>query len=140
VSLSRRAAAVAAALIVSAVLCVRGVERASAQSPMGAQMSPGAMPTIEIPNVPTIALQAMPGYGVAPLIVGFLVSFPDPSVQFQTWRWNFGDGKVSTLPPMMLFHTYANPGTYVVTLTATTAEGMIATAQAGVIVRPATAQ
>jgi PKD repeat protein len=130
----------AAALIVAAVLCAPGVERASAQSPMGSQMSPGAMATIEMPNIPTIALQAMPGYGVAPLVVGFLVSFPDPTVQFESWRWNFGDGQVSTLPPLMLFHTYKNPGNYVVTLSATTSDGMIATAQAGVIVRPATAQ
>jgi PKD repeat protein len=105
------------------------------------QMSPGAMPSaIQMPKVPGIALQALPGYGVAPLTVGFMVSFPDPTVEFETWRWDFGDGQVSTLPPLMLFHTYAKAGSYVVTLTATTNDGLITTAQAGVIVRPSSSQ
>jgi PKD repeat protein len=55
---------------------------------------------------------------------------------FQTFRWNFGDGKVSTLPPTALFHTYTTPGTYVVTLTATTSDGHQASSFAGVIVTP----
>ncbi len=57
----------------------------------------------------------------------------------QTFRWNFGDGQVSTLPPTALFHTYTTPGSYVVTLTATTSDGHQASSFAGVIVTPALA-
>ncbi len=133
--------AVAAALTICAVIGAGGARLASAQPEMNAQMSPGAMPSaIQLPKMPSVGLQAMPGYGSAPLTVGFMVSFPDPGVEFETWRWDFGDGQVSTLPPLMLFHTYTKPGSYVVTLTATTNDGLIAKAQAGVIVRPGGAQ
>ncbi len=97
-----------------------------------ATYSPMTMPTI-----PHLQLQTLPGYGPAPLIVGFLASSSDPEgAQFQSFIWNFGDGQVSNLPPTALFHTYTNPGSYVVTLTATTGEGHQATAFAGVIVTP----
>ncbi len=136
-----RIAVVAALPMICGIISIGGARLASAQTTMNAQTSPGAMSSaIQMPKIPGIALQAMPGYGVAPLTVGFMVTFPDPTVEFETWRWDFGDGHVSTLPPLMLFHTYKDPGSYVVTLTATTTDGLIATAQTGVIVRPATAQ
>lgn len=85
----------------------------------------------------TISLQALPGYGAAPLTAGFMMSplafEDDPLVSYQ---WNFGDGQVSNLPAEGLFHTFKNPGSYVVTLTVTTASGRIASAMTGVIVRP----
>ncbi|MEA2678291.1 MAG: hypothetical protein QOK03_13, partial [Candidatus Binataceae bacterium] len=100
----------------------------------------GAGPTatrtpMMLPTIPHIQLQPLPGYGPAPLTVGFMATGSDPEgAPFQTFRWNFGDGKVSTLPPTALFHTYTTPGTYVVTLTATTSDGHQASSFAGVIV------
>lgn len=98
---------------------------------------PDARPSIAmvpLPKMPQVSVQALPGYGMAPLTVGFLLNMPDPSVQFESFRWDFGDGQVSILPPLMLFHTYTRPGTYVVTVTAITTDGMSATALAGVTV------
>lgn len=90
-----------------------------------------------MPTIPHIQLQALPGYGPAPLTVGFAASSTDPEGSpFQSFIWNFGDGQVSNLPPTSLFHTYTNPGSYVVTLTATTAEGHQATTFAGIVVTP----
>jgi len=102
----------------------------------------GAGPTathtpMMLPTLPHIQLQPLPGYGPAPLTVGFMATGSDPEgAPFQTFRWNFGDGKVSTLPPTALFHTYIKPGSYVVTLTATTSDGHQASSFAGVIVTP----
>ena len=102
----------------------------------------GAGPTatrtpMMLPTIPHIQLQPLPGYGPAPLTVSFMATGSDPEgAPFQTFRWNFGDGKVSTLPPTALFHTYTTPGTYVVTLTATTSDGHQASSFAGVIVTP----
>jgi PKD repeat protein len=90
-----------------------------------------------IPTIPHIQLQPLPGYGPAPLTVGFYASSSDPEgAPFQMFRWNFGDGQVSTLPPIALFHTYTNPGSYVVTVTATTSDGKVASSFAGIIVTP----
>jgi PKD repeat protein len=92
---------------------------------------------MDIPHIPQITVQALPGYGTAPLFVGFMVGSSNPEgPPFTMFRWNFGDGQVSTLPPTALFHTYANPGSYVVTVTATTSDGHQATGFAGVIVNP----
>jgi len=102
----------------------------------------GAGPTatrtpMMLPTIPHIQLQPLPGYGPAPLTVGFMATGSDPEgAPFQTFRWNFGDGKVSTLPPTALFHTYTTPGSYVVTLTATTSDGHQASSFAGIIVTP----
>jgi len=90
-----------------------------------------------IPTIPHVQLQPLPGYGPAPLTVGFFASSSDPEgAPFAMYRWNFGDGKVSTLPPIALFHTYTNPGSYVVTVTATTTDGHQASGFAGIIVTP----
>jgi PKD repeat protein len=90
-----------------------------------------------IPTLPHIQLQPLPGYGPAPLTVGFFASSSDPEgAPFAMYRWNFGDGQVSTLPPIALFHTYTNPGSYVVTVTATTTDGHQASSFAGIIVTP----
>ena len=51
------------------------------------------------------------------------------------WTWNFGDGNNATLNnPLPFTHTYANPGTYNVTLQVETNKGCIST----VITRPVT--
>jgi PKD repeat protein len=94
-----------------------------------------ATPTpMMMPKIPLIRLQTLPGYGPAPLTVGFLVSSVDPETVLQTFTWNFGDGQSSMLPPTALFHTYQNPGSYVVSVTATTADGHQASSFAGVVV------
>ncbi len=101
-----------------------------------ATMSPAARPTPRDPLMmlpPTIHLTALPSYGNAPLTVGFFVDANDPAdVGFVSYQWNFGDGHVSTLPPLMTYETYATPGTYIVTITATTADGRSASALTGV--------
>lgn len=90
-----------------------------------------------MPALPSIAITAVPSYGVVPLTVGFFANGVDPKGEgFVSYLWNFGDGGVSMDPPMMFFHTYKNPGTYIVTLTATTADGRTASSYAGIIVRP----
>ncbi|HUY37213.1 MAG TPA: PKD domain-containing protein [Candidatus Binataceae bacterium] len=109
----------------------------SAPDPNG---NPSAAPTaaIQFPNIPRITLQVLPGYGPAPLIVGFLVMSANPeSAPLVSYRFSFGDGQISTEPPTVLYHSFANPGTYTVTVTATTADGQNATAIAGVTVTQA---
>lgn len=104
-------------------------------STMGGQGGNDA-PPIEFPHPPRIRVQPIPTYGTAPMIVGFLVSNANPnSAPIVSYRWSFGDGTVSTLPPTLFFHTYAKPGSYVVSVTGTTADGLNGTGTAGVVVR-----
>ena len=100
--------------------------------------SPSASGRIAIPEPLLVTLQALPGYGPAPLLVGFLVNATDPSnAQIASFNWNFGDGHVSTLPPTMAYNKYATPGNYVASVTVTTVDGRSATGFAGVTVKPA---
>jgi PKD repeat protein len=89
-----------------------------------------------MPVIPQIQLQPVPAYGPAPLTVGFFVTSTDPETVLQSYIWNFGDGQVSMLPPTALFHTFANPGSYVVTVTVSTADGHQAMTFAGITVTP----
>jgi PKD repeat protein len=124
--------------LIAAALAVIFPMRAIAQTAEGNGATPSPTPMM-LPALPHVTLSPMPGYGPAPLFVGFMVGSSDPGGSpFQTFRWNFGDGQVSTLPPTALFHTFTKPGSYVVTVTATTADGHQATAFAGVIVTPPT--
>ena len=96
--------------------------------------SPTPAPMV-MPMIPQIQLQPVPAYGPAPLTVGFFVSSLNPeSAPLASYIWNFGDGQVSMLPPTALFHTYTNPGSYVVNVTATDTDGHQASTFAGVIV------
>ena len=106
---------------------------ATAQNQGGVEPAPTPTPMM-LPVIPQIQLQAVPAYGPAPLTVGFMVSSLNPDTVLQTFAWNFGDGQVSMLPPTMLFHTYTKPGSYVVTVTVTTADGHQASSLAGVTV------
>lgn len=109
----------------------------SAPDPNG-NPSAAATAAIQFPNIPRITLQVLPGYGPAPLLVGFLVMSANPdSAPLVSYRFSFGDGQISTMPPSTLFHSYTNPGTYTVTVTATTADGQNASAIAGVTVTQA---
>jgi PKD repeat protein len=128
------AAAVLAAFVLAQPLPVRAQQAQPGSSAMGA----GRMPNLKIklPELPSVAITAVPSYGVAPLSVGFFANGVDPRGKgFVSYLWNFGDGAVSMDPPMMFFHTYKIPGTYIVTLTATTADGRTAISYAGIIVR-----
>jgi PKD repeat protein len=127
---SRVAVAIAAAaMIVVAPMRTPALAQGSAAT---ATATPMALPVI-----PRIRLAPMPGYGPAPLTVGFFVSSAGESpAQLRSFRWNFGDGQVSTLPPIAMFHTYVKAGSYVVTVTATTTDGHQASSFAGVIVTP----
>ena len=99
--------------------------------------SPSARPTMSIPEPLLISVQAVPGYGPAPLLVGFLLIALDPSgAEIVSFNWNFGDGHVVTLPPTLAYNTYSQPGNYVARVTVTTADGRSATGFAGVIVKP----
>lgn len=56
------------------------------------------------------------------VIVGSAIFFNDLSLNNPTeWRWDFGDGTTATTQNPS--HTYLNPGTYVVTLTASNSFG-----------------
>ena len=95
-----------------------------------------AMPTpMVMPVIPQIQLQTVPAYGPAPLVVGFFVSSVNPeAAPISSYIWNFGDGQVSMLPPTALFHTYNNPGSYIVNVTVTDTNGHQASSFAGVTV------
>jgi PKD repeat protein len=117
------------AIAFSLLMLAGAATSAFAQSP-----APTATPMV-MPMIPQIQLQPVPAYGPAPLTVGFFVSSLNPeSAPLASYIWNFGDGQVSMLPPTALFHTYANPGSYVVNVTATDTDGHQASSFAGVIV------
>jgi cytochrome c len=94
-----------------------------------------------MPTIPQVQLQTVPAYGPAPLTVGFFVSSINPdAAPLASYIWNFGDGQVSMLPPTALFHTYTNPGSYVVNVTVTDTAGHQASSFAAVIVTQPAAQ
>jgi len=122
-------------LIAALAASVLALARLGASALAQSQHPAGAPSPIILPEIPRIQLLPVPGYGPAPLTVGFMLSNADPQgAPLQTFAWNFGDGQVSMLPPGELFHTYTAPGSYVVTVTATTANGDSATSFAGVVV------
>jgi len=70
------------------------------------------------PAAPVAAFTASPTSGSATL----LVNFTDNSTNSPTsWSWNFGDNSTSNLRNPS--HSYTNPGTYTVSLTATNTTG-----------------
>ena len=80
-------------------------------------------------TVPVPIFSASPTYGLAPLSVQFTdESTGSPA----TWSWNFGDGNTSTLENPA--NTYANNGTYTVTLTEQNSLGTNITTETGYII------
>lgn len=69
--------------------------------------------TVSTPST-VVSITASPTGGLAPLPVQFTGSCSAGPVN--SWAWSFGDGSTSTSQTPA--HTYANPGTYTVTLVA----------------------
>lgn len=125
------AGAIAALVIAAPFRIARGQEMAMPDA------SPSARATMSIPEPLLVTVQAVPGYGPAPLLVGFLLNALDPSgAEIVSYNWNFGDGHTSTETPILAYNTYAQAGTYVATVTITTADGRSATGFTGIIVKP----
>jgi len=107
---------------------------ASTTSAFAQNMTATPTPMV-MPTIPQIQLQTVPAYGPAPLTVGFFVSSLNPdAAPITSYIWSFGDGQVSMLPPTALFHTYTNPGSYIVNVTVTDSAGHQASSFAAVIV------
>jgi PKD repeat protein len=122
-------AEVVGALVASMLILLGSTNPAFAQN---ATATPTPM---VMPMIPQIQLQTVPAYGPAPLTVGFFVSSINPeAAPLASYIWSFGDGQVSMLPPTALFHTYTNPGSYIVNVTVTDTDGHQASSFAGVIV------
>jgi hypothetical protein len=99
--------------------------------------TPG-MGSLVIREPVTGTMMVSPPYGHAPLRVGFIIVANDPeNIGFLTYQWNFGDGTVSSLPPVKFIpHTYKNPGNYMCSLTLKTVDGRSKTIFTGVVVTP----
>jgi PKD repeat protein len=118
-----------ATLAIALLILASLTTSAFAQNP-----TPSPTPMV-MPMIPQIQLQTVPAYGPAPLTVGFFVSSINPeAAPLASYIWNFGDGQVSMLPPTALFHTYTNPGSYIVNVTVTDTDGHQASSFAAVIV------
>jgi YVTN family beta-propeller protein len=84
----------------------------------------GAGPLAFIPDqspTASFASTAKVRPGVPATLSGAASSDPDGTVS--TFAWQFGDGGTATEPSSTATHTYANPGSYPVTLTVTDNEG-----------------
>ncbi len=78
------------------------------------------LPTLSI-SVPTSAFS-----GIS-VLLGVTVAVPVPPYNY-SYAWSFGDGGQLTTPVNFTSHTYASPGSYVVTVTVTDPYGRIANA------------
>ena len=76
---------------------------------------------------PTAVISATPLTGKAPLDVTLIGSgSSDPDGTIESYEWSFGDSTANAAEPDT-FHTFANPGTYTVTLTVIDDGGAVAT-------------
>lgn len=82
----------------------------------------------------TVRPKPTAAFGADTVCWSFPTSFTDQSTGATTWLWDFGDGSGSTLQHPQ--HTYAQAGTYVVTLIVTNAQGCRDTFQQNVVVHP----
>lgn len=84
-----------------------------------------------------ITVNTVPTTGFTSNINGATVVFTNTSTNATSYLWNFGDNQTSTAANPT--HTYANDGTYTVTLTSTNDCGTTTSTQTVVIVTPPTA-
>ena len=84
-----------------------------------------------------ITVNPAPAAGFTSNVTGSTASFTNTSTNATSYSWNFGDGGTSTLTNPS--HTYANDGTYTVTLTATGPCGTVTFTQNVVIITQPTA-
>ncbi len=119
--------------VLALALAAGGVIGALAQESSMERSRPTPAPEPEAAPL-MVTVHPFPSYGPAPLTVGFILGTAldedDPIVSYQ---WNFGDGRVSAVPPHVLFHTYKRPGSYIVTVSVTTATGRIGIGMGAVI-------
>lgn len=96
----------------------------------------GPAPTpMQLPEMPSVAVNAFPTIGMAPLTVGFFPEINDPeSGEIASYRWDFGDGTQATTPPEVTIKVYKKPGSYVASLTIVTDDGRSATGFTGITV------
>jgi PKD repeat protein len=100
------------------------------------EASPTPMASPDVMLLPSVAIFPNPAYGTAPMTVGFIPQIHDPAgAEVVAYKWNFGDGHVSTTPPLVTYNIYTAPGVYVASLTITTADGRSATGFASVTVK-----
>jgi PKD repeat protein len=97
---------------------LRMVENPTLLPPPAVLALPNALWPAAAPSAPAAAFAAVPDAGRAPLEVAFAdLSAGEPTA----WLWDFGDGATSTERHPV--HTYADGGSYDVSLVATNAEG-----------------
>lgn len=89
----------------------------------------GGCPPIDAP--PSAAFIVSRTAGPYPLFIAFTDQSTPGSSQITAWHWDFGDGATST--EQHPEHTYAQPGAYTVTLTATSSVGADTDVQTGYI-------
>ena len=105
--------------------------RLTVSGPGGTVYATGAVQVDPRPEAPQAAFTADPTSGNPSLVV----NFDNNSQNANSYRWDFGDGSpidTSENPT----HTYTQPGTYTVTLTAIGANNLTHSAQANISVAP----
>jgi PKD repeat protein len=75
------------------------------------------------PNVNSITFTINPLTGAAPFTANFINDSSPDAVQHWSWTWNFGDG--STSAERAPVHVYANTGSYTVSLTGSSPQGVV---------------
>jgi len=121
--------------VAAAVLMALAPARIPAQEEENPE-EPTPMATPEMMMLPNVAIFPFPGYGTAPLVVGFIPQIHDiGNTEVVSYKWSFGNGQVATTPPLETFATYKDPGVYVASLTIVTADGRSATGFASVTVK-----
>ncbi len=88
------------------------------------------------PQIPVVATRTgqAPTSAFTRTISGNTVTFANTSTNATSWLWNFGDGNTSTMQNPT--HTYANSGSYTVTLQSTNTCGMESSSQTIVLSVP----
>lgn len=101
-------------------------------------LSTGTMPPLPTPPPPTpdpplASIRAEPTVGQAPLTVRFAGGGVDPRGEpFTRFEWDFDDGTTAT--GLSVEHTFVQPATYTVNLTARTASGGVAFSNVRIVV------